>query len=190
MVGLVSADYISAFASVGTLLVIVATAVAAFIQLRHMRVTNGVMVLAAFREEYERLQESTSEELPIVLDRLSNPDVRRELSEPGSRPWLRPVFPMMRLMETLGNYTSRNIVPPDLVCDQWAPVISTWWHDYAPLIAVLRRTNGPSMFEHWEAIAVMSKRWLDEERQTYPKHLPRIGLVDPWAAEDAPPPGA
>jgi hypothetical protein len=110
--------------------------------------------------------------------------------DPKTRPWVRPVLPMMRLMEVLGNYTSRKIVPPDLVCDQWAPVIVAWWRDFAPIIAVMRRSAGPSLYEHWEAIAVMSERWLAEERQTYPKHLPRIGLVDPWAAEDAPPPGA
>ncbi len=188
--GCVSAEYVSAFASVGTLLVIVATAVAAFIQLRHMRITNGVMVLAAFREEYEALQEATSVELPLVLERLARPDQRRAMMDSTTRPWVRPVLPMMRLMEVLGNYTSRKIVPPDLVCDQWAPVIVSWWRDFAPIIAVMRRSAGPSLYEHWEAIAVMSERWLAEDRQTYPKHLPRIGLVDPWAAEDAPPPAA
>lgn len=178
-----TADYISAFASVGTLVVILATAVAAFVQLRHMRVTNGVMVLAAFREEYERVQAATLEALPGALERVARTDDRRELAG-SNAPWIRPLFPMMRLMETLGNYTSRNIVPADLVCDQWAPVILRWWHDCAPLIAVMRRHTGPSMFEHWEAIAVQSERWLAEDRQTYPKHLPRIVLVDPWAAED------
>jgi hypothetical protein len=180
----VTAEFISAFASVGTLVVIVATAVAAFAQLRHMSTTNSVMIIGAFREEYERVQAAASDALPGILERLKDARARRELLGSGTPAWLQPLFPLMRLMETLGNYTGRKIVPHELVCDQWAPVILGWWIDCAPIIAVMRRRGGLALFEHWEAIAVLSKRWLDEDRQTYPKRLPRFGLVDPWDAED------
>jgi hypothetical protein len=48
----------------------------------------------------------------------------------------------------------------------------------------MRRTAGPGLFENFEMIAVLSRRWLDEKREVYPRKLPRMELVDPWADED------
>jgi hypothetical protein len=177
-------EYITALASAGTLLVIAATALAAFVQLRHLRTSNVLMVLNDFREAYERPEMTAAREaLPAVVARLQDPDSRREFQ--GDPPdWSRPVFPLLRLFETLGSYTNRNVVPRDLVCDMWAPVVLWTWTTSAPLIAVMRRTAGPGLFENFEMIAVLSRRWLDEKREVYPRKLPRMELVDPWADED------
>jgi hypothetical protein len=178
-------DEITALASAGALLVISATAIAAFIQLRHMRTSNQLMVLNGFREAYESPVMATARyALPEVLERLSDPESRRELMAATSPEWARQVFPLMRLFETLGTYTNRNIVPRDLVCDLWSPVVVSSWNEYAPLIAIMRRRGGPASFENWEMLAVLSHRWLDEGRESYPKHLPRLDLSDPWAADD------
>ena len=47
-----SAEYISAWATVGTLVVVVASVLAPFVQLRHMGVLNGLTALNEFREEF------------------------------------------------------------------------------------------------------------------------------------------
>jgi len=181
-----TAEYVTAFASVGTLVVIAATALAAFVQLRHLRTNNVLMVLNDFREAYERPEMlAANEALPKVLARLEDPESRRELAESTVSPdWVRSVFPLLRLLETLGSYTNRNVVPRDLVCDMWAPVVLAIWTESAPLIAVMRRTAGPSLFENFELIAVLSRRWLDKRQAVYPRSLPRMNLVDPWAEED------
>ena len=181
-----TAEYVTAFASVGTLVVIAATALAAFVQLRHLRTNNVLMVLNDFREAYERPEMlAANEALPKVLARLEDPESRRKLAESTVSPaWVRSVFPLLRLLETLGSYTNRNVVPRDLVCDMWAPVVLAIWTESAPLIAVMRRTAGPSLFENFELIAVLSRRWLDKRQAVYPRSLPRMNLVDPWAEED------
>jgi hypothetical protein len=180
-----TAEDVTALASAGALLVISATAIAAFIQLRHMGTSNQLMVLNGFREAFESPTMATARNaLPEVLERLSDPESRRELMVTTNPQWVRPVLPLMRLLETLGTYANRNIVSKDLVCDMWAPVVVAIWNGCAPLIAVMRRRAGPTLFENWEMLAVLSRRWLDEGREAYPKHLPRMDLCDPWAAED------
>jgi hypothetical protein len=180
-----TAEYVTALASVGTLVVIAATALAAFVQLRHLRTSNVLMVLNDFREAYERPEISAANEaLSEVLARLQDPQSRRELAQDDSPEWARRVFPLLRLLETLGAYTNRNVVPRELVCDMWSPVLLRTWTLSAPLIAVMRRTAGPALFENFEMIAVLSQRWLDENHQVYPRKLPRMNLIDAWAEED------
>ena len=178
-------EYITEFASVGTLLVITATALAAFVQLRHLRTSNVLMVLNNFREAYEQPEMSAAREaLPGVLTRLQDPESRREFAQADNPDWARTVFPLLRLFETLGTYTNRKVVPWDLVCDMWSPVVVRTWTTCAPLIAVMRRKSGPALFENFEMIAVLSQRWLDEQHEVYPSSLPRMNVVDPWAEED------
>ena len=176
-----SAEEISAWASVGTLVVILVSALAAFVQLRHMSVLNGLTVLNEFSKEYERVQGAAMDVLPAIDEHLNDFDSRMALAlGQGVPDWARPVMPLVRLFEILGNYTNRKIVPHDLVTDMWAPVILRWWEDLAPFIVVLRRFYGPTMLENWEAIAMHSKHTLDRQRSVYPKRLPRIDIVDPW----------
>jgi hypothetical protein len=47
----------------------------------------------------------------------------------------------------------------------WSPVVLNTWNESAPLIAVMRRTAGPALFDNFEILAVLSKRWLDEQRE-------------------------
>ncbi len=183
-----SAEEISAWASVGTLVVILVSALAAFVQLRHMSVLNGLTVLNEFSKEYERVEGAATAALPVIEEHLEDFDARMTLAAGGAVPeWARPAMPLIRLFEILGNYTNRNIVPPDLVMDMWAPVVLHWWEDFAPFIAVMRRLNGPTMLENWEAIAVRARSTLESDRSSYPKRLPRIGIVDPWPDDPTPP---
>jgi hypothetical protein len=180
-----TADYITALASVGTLLVITATALAAFVQLRHLRTNNVLMVLNDFREAYEQPEmRAAYEALPKALARLEDPEARRQLDEPSTAEWVRPIFPLLRLFETLGSYTNRGVVPRDLLCDMWSPVLLETWTMSAPLIAIMRRTGGPALFENFEMLAVISERWLAENHQVYPRDLPRMKLIDAWVEED------
>jgi hypothetical protein len=182
-----TAEYVTALASVGTLLVIAASALAAFVQLRHLRTNNVLMVLNDFREAYERPEmQAALKAIPGVVARLEDPESRRALVRGTAPPeWVRPVFPLLRLFELLGSYTNRDVVPRDLVCDTWSPAVLSIWTEISPLIAVMRRTAGPALFENFEMIAVISQRWLAENRAVYPTNLPRMKLIDPWAEEDA-----
>jgi hypothetical protein len=167
-------------------LVISATAIAAFVQLRHLGTTNQLMVLNDFREAFERPEMAAARDaLPRVLERLGDAEARREFGTSAANPeWLREALPLMRLLETLGTYVVQGMVSRELVCDMWGPVVLSCWNESAPLIAVMRRRSGPALFENWEAIAYLSKRWLAENRVSYPKNLSHMKVVDPWAEVD------
>lgn len=180
-----SAELLGAWASIGTLVVVIATAIAAFVQLRHLGRQNGLAALNEFRQEFERIADAAFDAIPSIEAGLEDASERKKLAANGKVPdWARPVMPLARLFEILGGYTNRNIVSADLVCDLWAPVVLLWWERLSPFIAVMRRRTGPAMFENWESLAVRSRRWLAKERSTYPKALPRYDLRDPWTDVD------
>ena len=187
-----TADEVTALASVGSLVVISATAIAAFVQLRHLGTTNQLMVLNDFREAFERPEIAAARDaLPRVLQRLGEAEARREFFTSEAAPeWARDAFPLMRLFETLGTYVIQGMVSRQLVCDLWSPVVLSYWNESVPLIGFMRRRAGPALFENWEALASLSQRWLDENRLSYPKKLPHMNVVDPWAEVDGAATGA
>jgi hypothetical protein len=179
-------DLLTAIASVGTLLVITATAIAGFVQLRHLQASNQIETLAEFRAAFESpVIQGTPEAMRAIRERLNDPESRAALLRDDLPAWLRPVMPALRLFEILGVYVRQGIVTERIVCDMWSPVILSSWEEFEPLVAVMRRTRGNSLFENFELIAFYSKRWIANETSTYPKNVPRLGLTDPWAAIDA-----
>ena len=76
-----SLELVATLASIGTLLVIAATAVAAFVQLRHLSGSNSISALTESREvlesaEFAAAQRFVASELPELL---KDPAVRHEL---------------------------------------------------------------------------------------------------------------
>lgn len=176
---------INALANVGTFVVIAASAVAAFVQLKHLRSSYQLEALNDFRVAFESpLMQASRAALPLVKERLTDHASRLELQDTIPE-WLEPALPILRLFEVLGLYVQRGIVSSDLVCDLWAPIVVSFWEDRAPLIVVMRRMRGETLYENFEMLACICKDWLAAERSTYPKRMRRIAPPDPWAAEDA-----
>jgi len=185
LVSSVTAELLTAIASVGSLTVISATAIAGFVQLRHLRASNQIETLNEFRDAFESPAiQSFAQAKLVVRERLAEPEARASL-EGVITDWVRPVMPTLRLFEILGVYVRQGIVSERIVCDMWSPVIISHWDELEPLIVVMRRTRGNSLFENFEMITYFSKRWLAKKTSTYPKNVPRIATKDPWAAIDA-----
>ena len=181
-----SPELLTAIASVGTFVVITASAVAAIVQLRHMQGSNQILALNEFREAFESAEivaaRDALQEIPL---RLKDPTVRRQLERGPLPAWIQTVMPAARLYETLGGYVKHRIVKTEIVCDLWSPVIVTAWDLLAPLIVVMRRTRGPALFENFEMLTVLCQEWNARHPSDYPKGLRRLGLADPWAHEDS-----
>jgi hypothetical protein len=178
-------EVLTALASVGTLVVITATAIAGFVQLRHLGASNQIETLNAFRDAFESLEiRNLADAMLEIRERLNDPQSRAEL-QGRIPPWVRPAMPALRLFEILGIYVRQGIVSKRVVCDMWSPVIAGDWDMLEPLIVVMRRRSGNTLFENFELIAYYSKQWLANDVSTYPKRVPRVATVDPWAAIDA-----
>ncbi|MBV8170300.1 MAG: hypothetical protein JO219_00020 [Candidatus Eremiobacteraeota bacterium] len=175
----------STVASVGTFVVIAATAIAAVIQLRHMRASNQITILNDLRKATEDEQFREAIEFIYTLpSRVQSSEFRAKLQGVRLPRDVYPIGLVGRLYETLGSYVNRGMLDADLVCDLWAPVVFGHWEDMADAIVVMRRTRGPELFENFEYLACISKRYLDRSVSVYPKGLPRIAPEDKWAAED------
>ena len=62
---------------------------------------------------------------------------------------------------------------------------SDMWERSSDYIAITRRRRGPDVFENLEALVALERRYTAKHGSSlYPKHLPRIPLTDPFAAED------
>ena len=179
------AELLAALASIGTFVVITASAIAAFVQLRHLGGSNELEALNDFRQNFESPDvQAAQTALPLIQERLKAQSCRLELQQDHVPGWAQPALPACRLFELLGVYVKHRIVSRDVVCDLWAPVVLGFWEDLAPLIVIMRRTRGETLLENFEMLACLCKRWLEVNRSTYPKGLPRIAPPDSWAAQD------
>ncbi len=176
----------STIASVGTFVVITATAIAAVIQLYHLRSSNQIAILNDFRKATEEPEfRAAIEYLRDLPRRVMDEEFRGQLARSPLLPAMYPINLVGRLYETLGAYVNRGMLDADTVCDLWAPVVFADWNSMADAIVVMRRTRGPELFENFEYLAAISSRYLERNKSVYPKNLPRIAPADRWAAQDA-----
>ena len=178
-------ELLTALASIGTFVVITATAIAAFVQLRHLGASNQLEALNEFRQNFESSEvQAARTALPQIQELLKDQSHRLELEQGRAPEWAQTVMPAFRLFEVLGLYVKHGIVSRDFVCDLWAPVVIGYWEDFAPLIVVMRRLDTDAFLENFDMLAYLCRRWLEVNRSAYPKGMPRIAPPDPWAAED------
>lgn len=180
-----SADWVTAIATVGTFAVIAASAVAALIQLRHMRGGNQIAALTEIREtlespEFEKALKYLHREFPR---RLADPDVRKRLLEPGPTPdEFIPIRTVTNFFEAFGAFVRRRIIDPDIACDLFGPVVLTNWEILAPYIANRRAAaNDPAYWENFEYFAALSKDWIRRHPGgTYPRRAMRMPQPEYW----------
>lgn len=171
------AELISAIASVATLVVLTAAAVAALIQLRHMRVGNQ---LAAFNDIYARANDPEMMRLfDFVLMTLpdamkKDPDyvgkvVQRDV--PSSDSPLRVAF----WFDEVGIALRQQLVTEETMFQVGASAFATVsaWRAMQPIIEALRERS-PASFLHFEYAAVRAQQWIDAHPEgDYPKGTPR-----------------
>ena len=180
-----SADWVTAIATVGTFVVIAASAAAALIQLRHMRGSNQIVALTEIREtlessEFEAALKYVQREFPR---RLADPDVRRRLLEPGHTPdEFIPIRTAANFFEAFGAFVRRRIIDPDIACDLFGPIVLANWEILAPYIVNRRAAaNNPAFWENFEYFAAMSKDWIERHPGgTYPRNAKRMPQPEYW----------
>lgn len=171
-------EWISAIASIVTMVVIGASAIAALLQLRHMRGGNQIELIANWTEviEAERFQTAfafVSTELPGIL---SDPEKVRSLSWNPIPPELQPVRTVANHFESIGSFVRRGIIEADVACDLWAFVVMASWNASLPVVTQVRHNvNSDALWENFEYMAALCKRWLDiHPNGTYPNDQPRM----------------
>lgn len=182
-----SLEALTAFASLGTLFVIGATAIFAAIQLRHARAGNqiaAVMNLAETQQsrEFQNARRFLRDELPT---KLQDRTFRRALNTVPIGEGARPLLLVGNFYEEVGAFVKRGIVDADMACDLWSAQIVGDWDQMSPAIAIIRREQGPATFENFEYMVILGERWVERHPAgTYPRNQSRKTVDDVWLTED------
>src|SRR4029077_3131120 len=171
-------EVVNAVATVGTFIVIAASAIAALIQLRHMRGTNQIVALTEFCEPLEshdidEAQRFVSFELP---KRLHNPDERRKMTSLPFSGDYEKIGTIANLFESMGEFVKVGIIDRRIACDIWSYVVLRNWNALSPLTTYIRQTlDAPQLWENFEYLAVLSKLYIEAHPHgSYPAEAPRM----------------
>jgi hypothetical protein len=182
-----SLELLNTLASLGTLLVIAATAIAALAQLRHSRGGNQIIALTECREVLE--SEAFATALRFVRralpEMMKDPATRARLMVVPVDEDLRPVNVIGNFFETMGSFVKHDIIDEEIACDLWSGIVESAWDSLVPVLAILRRTVGPALWENFEYFAARAKAWSGRHGGgTYPKDVPRLPVDDVWKEAD------
>lgn len=183
-----SAEWVAAFSSFFTLFVIGITAYAGLRQIRHMRSGNQVAALLPLTEKYQtpEMRESANYVMSGALKRdLQDRDVRRGAESIPASGATRKAMAILNFYESVGALVTARVLDVELIL-RYFTLPSDMWEISSDYIAITRRKRGPDIFENLEALVALERRYTAKHGSSlYPKHLPRIPVIDSFAAEDA-----
>jgi hypothetical protein len=165
-----------------TLVVVAAAAVAALIQLRHLRASNQLNGLLTVLETWQNAQfqewmEFVRDELPA---RITEPAFIHSLRK---RPINRRVHPELHVCdwyEQVGSYMKNGLLDERSFLDIISANANEYWDSLWPVIAILRERRGPSAYENFEYLAVRGRLWNKKFPDgDYPRGTPRIAEMGP-----------
>ncbi len=169
-------EFWSTVASIGTFVVIAATAAAALVQLRHMRSSNQIAALTEVREtlESEEFRAARYFVETEVSKLLADPIGRETLARSPLPRELDPIRTLANFFETMGAFVRFGIIDREIACNLWGNVALTTWENLGP-VAAIRRAAFPSLWENFEYFAVLSEDYASAHpKGTYPEGMRRM----------------
>jgi len=183
--------------TLGTLLtatIIGATAIAAVVQLRHIRASNE---LSAYNEMLELWYS------PQVQDgfRFIQHDLKRKMEDPQFRQELdtagvvdhatHPDLNVLDFFDNVGVMVSLGMLREDIIMHPASQLIDNLWTMLGPTIAIMRRKRGRQLWVSFEYLAYRARFW----QQRYPDgfqsgNWERLPNPDAWLSADTAPPRA
>jgi len=172
----VSQEALSTAAAVGTFVVIAASAIAALVQLRHIRAGNQLTGLLSF---IELLQDEGNRELlnfvrqDLVL-KMKDEAFLQSLDEVPIDRRKHPELYVCQLYEHIGSYVRAGLIDErTFMLAAWYDV-ALYWGLLEPVVRIGRRQR-PYIFENFEWLAAKAQRWnAQHPRGNYPAGLPRM----------------
>ena len=190
-----SPEVVTAIASLVTALVIAATAVAAVVQLRHMRSGNLIEAVLSFRAMLEDDEHRKANRL------LRGGDLARELEDPRFRRYLyrlakrlpqdeipqkyvdlmEAAVALGNSFELIGGMIRNHVVAPEVFLANYWWVVTNTWERMKEYIAMMRQyTGADSLFEDFEYLTVVSGEWAKRHPNSYARGVARMPLTNPY----------
>jgi hypothetical protein len=176
-------ELISAIASVGTFVVIAATAVAAIIQLRHLRGSNQIVTVTETRETFESPEFAAArrfvqDDLPAIMQQ---PGFSERVARSVPDDELRAAYFVSNFYEHLGSFVKYGIIDKRLACDLWSGVVLRDWDALLPFTTLRRRSDKSRAFsENFEYFVVLCQDWdINHPDGAYPSSVRRMPEWNP-----------
>ena len=182
-------EELSALSTFGTLLVIAASAVAAVLQLRHMRSGNQISATLGLFDKW------AGPEARKLQAYVFSGEVERKLEDPAYRAGLmvqpidRVAYPEINYIdfwESLGSMFKLGYFEERAFMESGGWTATAAWLRMMPVIAIIRRKRGPTVYDNFEYMVSRALIWEAKNPDTYPKDAPRLPVIDPYP-EDSPP---
>ena len=184
-----TADWVTAIATLGTFVVIAASAAAALMQIRHMRSGNAISLLTAYNNEFDTQEFQLAfayvrSDLPV---RLKDDAVLDALAEaPPFIGEFAAIRTIANFFEDMGAFVLTGLLDEFIVCTLYSENVTSAWASIAPVTALLRHKLGsPSIWENFEYLAERAQSFIKEHPDgLYPKDRDRLPvntvLLDRW----------
>jgi hypothetical protein len=188
-----SLELINTAAASITVTIVAATALAALIQLRHLRSANQIHALLSVGEKLDSRE--FSDALTLVNSKLeatlADPEFRRyeiAIRQRVPPPTFETRYAEMHhalilvgnTFELMGLLVKNGIVDQRIFVDQYCGVTLGAWKRLADFTALGREAGDPNGWEYFEYLAVLSEDWLHSHPISYPKGVRRYPLYNPW----------
>lgn len=166
-------------ASVVTLFVITATAIAALAQMRHARSSNQISAVTEMRatmesERFRQARRFIAEEVPRIIE---DPAARKQLAQDDFPAEFEPIREVASFFETMGAFAKLGIVDRVLICDLWDGVVFATWKQLEPVILIRRKVYYSGYCSNFEYLAVICQRSLSKTQgDYYPSRMPRMAV--------------
>lgn len=173
-----SLEIVNTVAAVGTFVVIGATALAAMVQLRHMRASNqlaGLLSVLARVEDanFNTWLTETQRELPGLL---ADPQYLQSVIDntfDRRVAWLQ----LGNSYDWVGSLVKNRLIPVDAFLDVYAFRIVQAWELMQPLIVLARYNVGDVVWENFEFLYICGLEWTRKHAiGNYPRNMKRAAL--------------
>lgn len=178
-------ELLNTVATVGTFLVIAATAVAAVLQLRHMRASNQFEAIQYAVEAHKdpAMQHAIQFVLTELAGRLEDPDFRRSISDRDLDVQRHPERIVCNFQELMGSYVRHRLIPFELYMDVVPVGPQILWEALEPYIAIRRRLSSHplALYENFEWLAAKAQSYfLTNPRGVLEGKFQRLPVRDRW----------
>jgi len=190
-----SLELVNTFGTLLTVAIIAATAVAAMVQLRHLRAGNQINAMLSIGNQIDT--KAFSDAITLVRARLDS-----TLEDPAYRDYVRArnlgiALPAVseeyrelhhaallvgNLYEELGILVKNGVVDRDMLLDRYGFNISILWNAVSRWVGWVRATTGNNgIWENFEYLTVLAQDFMHERVSTYPKGVRRARNPHPVA---------
>lgn len=173
------AEWVTAIATVFTALVIGASALAALLQIRHMRTGNQISAYNECREtmegsEFREALAFIRNELP---QRLADASTVSAITASSLRNEYAGIRLVANLFESMGLFVRTGMMDERIACELWSGIVLDAWNNLRPLTAALRKRHGPGIWTNFEYMTVLSEEFIQQFPDGgYPRGARRMPL--------------